>query len=368
MTLEIDVRVRRGGFRLDADFAADAAAVALWGPSGSGKSTLAQALLGLLRPERGLIRVCGETLFDSRRSIDLPAHRRRIGAVFQEGRLFPHLSVRSNLLFGRRFAPARSGPSLDEVATVLGLERLLERRPATLSGGERQRVAVGRALLSRPRLLLMDEPLASLDAARKAEILPYLERLRDEAWTPIVYVSHSPDEVRRLSQVVVPVVDGRAGPATATPIALGPGPSWLAARVVGRERGRVVLDLEGFRIAVAASAPPDDAVRLRIDPPDVLLAPSGSAAAAAAILPVTVTAVEGRGPVRLVRSRAPGGVVVAEAAAEALDEHRLAEGARGVALVRRVTIEPDLNHRVPAPKTGGIPGHESSSRRRGAGA
>lgn len=140
----------------------------------------------------------------------VPPHRRRIGYVFQEGRLFPHLNVRQNLLYGRRFTPSgeRFG-SLDEITALLGLEPLLARRPTTLSGGEKQRVAIGRAILASPRLLLMDEPLASLDAARKAETLPYIERLRDELAIPIVYVSHSPDEVARLTTEVIRLDGGR---------------------------------------------------------------------------------------------------------------------------------------------------------------
>ena len=154
--------------------------------------------------------VDGRVLFDAERRIDLPPHRRRLGHVFQEGRLLPHLSVRHNLLYGRWFSSARAMPEgSSEVVELLGVEALLARRPRSLSGGERQRVAIGRALLSAPRRCCMDEPLASLDAPRKAEILPYLERLRDHARLPIVYVSHAIDEVAQLARIMVLMSEGR---------------------------------------------------------------------------------------------------------------------------------------------------------------
>src|SRR5262245_32798533 len=198
--LEINCALERGSFQLDVAFEAPGAAVtALFGRSGSGKTTLMSVLSGLLSPERGRIALDGETLLDTARGINLPAERRALGYVFQDGRLFPHLSVRGNLNYGLRRAqqrPAQIG--LSGVVELLGLGGLLERRVAGLSGGERQRVALARALLMQPRALLLDEPLASLDAARKDEVLPYFERLRDEHRLPIIYVSHSFDEVLRL--------------------------------------------------------------------------------------------------------------------------------------------------------------------------
>jgi len=210
--IELDVDLRRsGGFQLSARFTAPGLGVtSLFGRSGSGKTTLIQMVAGVVRPERGLIRVAGETFFDSARGIDLPMERRRVGYVFQDSRLFPHLRVEDNLRYGERRAGSARPIAFDAVIAMLGIAHLLKRRPHTLSGGERQRVAIGRALLSQPRLLLMDEPLASLDEQRKAEILPYLERLRDELKLPILYVSHTLDEVLRLSDTVVVMSEGRS--------------------------------------------------------------------------------------------------------------------------------------------------------------
>jgi molybdate transport system ATP-binding protein len=200
--LDVSISHRRGDFQLDLELAAPVPGItALFGRSGCGKSTAIALIAGLLRPERGRIVLDGTVLFDATRRIDVPAHRRRIGVVFQEARLFPHLRVRGNLEYGARRLPRAAARPIgfDDVAQLLGLESLLERRPHELSGGERQRVALGRALLAQPRLLLLDEPLASLDAARREDVLPYLEKLRDALATPIVYVSHQFDEVLRLA-------------------------------------------------------------------------------------------------------------------------------------------------------------------------
>ncbi len=209
MTIDVDVTLHRDTFSLEVAFTAGAGLTALFGRSGSGKTTVIDLIAGLAQPQRGRIVVDGTVLLDTDRGVRVPVHRRRIGCVFQEARLLPHLSVRQNLRFGRLFSRGQGGPSLEAVAELLGIAALLERRPAGLSGGERQRVAIGRALLARPRLLLMDEPLSALDEARKREILPYIERLRDEAGLPIVYVSHSVAEVARLASTVVVLEGGR---------------------------------------------------------------------------------------------------------------------------------------------------------------
>jgi molybdate transport system ATP-binding protein len=206
--LAIDVEKRLGDFSLAARFETAAGVTALFGASGAGKTTLVNMIAGLIAPDRGRIRLDDDVLFDSAARIDVPAHRRRIGYVFQEGRLFPHLSVEANLDYGRRMCGlARDGAEMARIVNLLDISHLLDRRPGKLSGGERQRVAVGRALLMRPRLLLLDEPLASLDAARKREILPYLEKLRAEL--PMVYVSHHAGELKRIATSVVLLDAGR---------------------------------------------------------------------------------------------------------------------------------------------------------------
>jgi molybdate transport system ATP-binding protein len=198
-------RLARGGFLLDVDFTLPARGVTgLFGPSGSGKTTLLRCVAGLERAPGGRFEVAGEVWQDEARGIFLPTHRRRVGYVFQEASLFAHLSVRRNLEYGlRRRPPAERRVSLEEAVEWLGLEPLLDRGPRALSGGEQQRVAIARALLASPRLLLMDEPLAALDAAARQEILPYLERLYASLATPILYVSHSATEVLRLADHLV---------------------------------------------------------------------------------------------------------------------------------------------------------------------
>lgn len=208
--LVVDVEKRLGDFSLATSFSCESGVTALFGSSGAGKTSIIGMIAGLLQPDRGRIALGGEMLFDGARRIDVPASRRHIGTVFQDGRLFPHMSVRRNLDYGRWMSghPADAA-DFARVVALLDIGHLLARRPGKLSGGERQRVAIGRALLMRPRLLLLDEPLASLDAARKNEILPYLERLRDETRVPMIYVSHDAAEVKRMATRVVRIEDGR---------------------------------------------------------------------------------------------------------------------------------------------------------------
>ncbi|RFB87236.1 molybdenum ABC transporter ATP-binding protein [Rhizobium leguminosarum bv. trifolii] len=217
MTLIVAAKQRLGGFSLDAAFTSERGVTALFGRSGSGKTSLIRIIAGLARPDEGRVILDGEALTETATGTFVPKHRRRFGYVFQEARLFPHLSVRANLSYGHWFtAKTARGESFDRIVDLLGIGPLLERSPAKLSGGEKQRVAIGRALLAAPRLLLMDEPLAALDEARKAEILPYLERLRDQTEIPIIYVSHSIAEVARLANQVVVLSDGKVetiGPA-----------------------------------------------------------------------------------------------------------------------------------------------------------
>ncbi|MDA1069826.1 MAG: molybdenum ABC transporter ATP-binding protein [Proteobacteria bacterium] len=209
--IEIDVVRHRKKFSIEVRISVEQTGITtLFGSSGSGKSTLIELIAGLLRPDTGRIVVDGRVLFDHERGIDLPPEKRRLGLVFQDARLFPHLSVRANLVFGmRRLRPQDRRLAFDDVVDLLGIGRLLARRPFQLSGGERQRVAIGRALLTSPDLLLMDEPLASLDQPRKNEILPFIRRLPDELAMPVIYVSHALEEVIRLSDRVVVLADGR---------------------------------------------------------------------------------------------------------------------------------------------------------------
>jgi len=211
MSFEIAIEVRRGATRVSGDFNAPGGLTALFGPSGAGKTTTLDAVAGLLRPERGRIAVAGTVLFDSERGIDLAPEARACGYVFQDGRLFPHRTVRENLLFGWHLRPLEQRwMGLDEALDFLGIGDLLTRMPRTLSGGEAQRVAIGRALLSGPKFLLMDEPLSSLDEPRREEVMAVIERIRDELKLPILYVSHDRAEVDRLADQTIPI-RGRQG-------------------------------------------------------------------------------------------------------------------------------------------------------------
>ena len=206
MSFEVDIARRLGDRDIAVAFTADAGLTALFGPSGVGKTSVLNMIAGVLRPDRGRIVVAGEVLFDSAAQIDVPPERRGAGYIFQDGRLFPHRRVRANLLYGARRA-AGVGVSFDDTVALLGIAPLLDRWPATLSGGEAQRVAIGRALLSGPRFLLMDEPLASLDRARREAILPVIERVRYELRLPILYVSHDAVEVDRLTRRRIDMAD-----------------------------------------------------------------------------------------------------------------------------------------------------------------
>ena len=222
--LRVDISKQLGEFSIEACFASEGRVTGLFGASGAGKTSLINIIAGLLRPDRGIVTLGGETLDDTASHVHVPVHRRRIGYVFQDTRLFPHLDVRQNLDYGRRMNRlADDQPARTRVTDLLDIGGLLDRRPGKLSGGERQRVALGRALLSQPRLLLLDEPLGSLDEERKEEILPYLARLRDEAGIPMVFVSHDASEMRQLATHIVVLQRGRVtafGGAEVLPAAL----------------------------------------------------------------------------------------------------------------------------------------------------
>jgi len=288
--MSISVRIRHdfGGFQLAANFAVEQSGItALFGPSGSGKTSIVNAIAGLLRPQQGNIVIGGETVLDTQSRICVPPQLRRVGYVFQDARLFPHMSVEGNLRFGWRRAPIQAEEAeFARIVSLLGLESLLARRPAKLSGGEKSRVALGRALLSSPRILLLDEPLAALDAARKAEIFPYLERLRDEAKLPMLYVSHSLDEVARLADSVIVIKGGAVaaqGPvfdilADLDISALTGAPSFGAVidtRVSAHRQseGLSVLAFDGGQLIVPLLRhPTGQRLRVRIRAEDVMLA------------------------------------------------------------------------------------------------
>jgi molybdate transport system ATP-binding protein len=286
--LDVVIRKQLGAFRLDASFGTSAHGLtALFGRSGAGKTSIVAAIAGLLHPDSGRIVAAGETLFDSEAGVDLPAEQRRVGYVFQDARLFPHLSVRDNLRYGWKRAPATERHiAFDAVVELLGIGHLLDRRPRKLSGGEKQRVAIGRALLAQPRVLLMDEPLASLDAERKAEILPYVERLRDDLRVLIVYVSHAIEEVIRLANTIVIIEDGRVA-AQGSPERLSQrldlrpllgrfeAGAVFEASIIGHDDARVVTRLalhDQQLILPRISGAPGTRLRIRIRARDVILA------------------------------------------------------------------------------------------------
>lgn len=361
MTVSVALAHDFGGFSIDVAFEAPAGVTVLFGPSGSGKSTVLNAVAGLLRPDRGRIAIDGTVLTDTEARVILPPHRRRLGIIFQDGRLFPHLTVRQNLRYGRWFAPrAERRSSEPAVVEMLGIGALLDRAPATLSGGERQRVAIGRALLAEPRLILADEPLSALDADRKAEILPYLERLRDELRVPMLYVSHAPPEVARIATTVVML---KAGRVTAT----GPPAEVLAdPSLAGRDLGAVIeatvarhhpdgvteLTAGGLPLFLPTlAAQPGDRLRLRIAAADVMLArtrPEGLSALN--MLSGTVEEVREDGDIVLVRIATPAGRVLSRITRRSARQLAVAPGAALTAIVK------SLSH---GPEDVGTPAHAS---------
>ena len=313
MKTGVTLQHRLGDFTLDAafEFGGTACVTALFGPSGAGKSTVLAAIAGLFHPQSGCIAIAGETLFDSERGIFVPARERRVGIVFQDARLFPHMSVHANLLYGWRRAGTRAhGQAIDAVIALLGLEMLLARQPRTLSGGERARVALGRALLMNPRALLLDEPLTALDVPRKAEILPYLERLVEETKIPMLYVSHALDEVTQLAGRIVVLNEGRVmaeGSLFDVTARLDlftgrhrlPG-AVLEAEIAGQDMAHGLTELafdSEILVVPRIARPIGDKVRIRIDADDVMLAlmrPVG--VSANNVLSATVAAIREDGP------------------------------------------------------------------------
>ncbi|HEY2336134.1 MAG TPA: molybdenum ABC transporter ATP-binding protein [Burkholderiales bacterium] len=354
--LDVDVRCRVGGFALDAAFSTNAGVTALFGRSGAGKTTLLNLIAGLTRPESGRITVGGRTLYDAATGINLPAHARRVGYVFQEGRLLPHLTVRHNLLYGNYFNRKQSHViGFDAAIELLGIAHILERRPGALSGGEKQRVAIGRALLANPEVLLLDEPLASLDAPRKAEILYYVERLRDELRVPIVYVSHSLDEVVRLANTVVLISDGKvlgAGElreimsrAELRPyLGRHEGGAVIEAQVAGQdlESGLARLDFAGGTLEIPdVEGLPGERVRVRVRARDVSIATSRPTGLSIRnVLAGTVVALgEEDGPSLDVQLDLHGTALLARITRKSAAELGLRPGLPVFALIKSVSID-----------------------------
>ena len=355
MKTGVTLRHRLGDFTLDAafEFGESPCVTALFGPSGAGKSTVLAAIAGLFRPQSGRIAIAGETLFDSERGIFVPARERRVGIVFQDTRLFPHMSVHANLLYGWRRAGTRPHDrTVDAVIALLGLEALLKRQPRTLSGGERARVALGRALLMSPRALLLDEPLTALDAQRKAEILPYLERLVGETKIPMLYVSHALDEVTRLADRMVVLSEGRVVAegslfdVTArldlfTGKHLLPG-AVLEAEIAGHDAAHGLTELafdSEILVVPRIARAVGDRVRIRIDADDVMLAltkPEG--VSANNVLSAVVAAIREDGPNADVQLRLRSSLLVARITRRSLERLALKPGKSVFALIKSVTV------------------------------
>jgi molybdate transport system ATP-binding protein len=354
--IRFDAAIKLGTFAYEAAFESPSS-VSLFGRSGSGKTVTLGLISGLLRPDRGVIIVDDRVLVDTQKHVFVAKHDRRIGLVYQDAQLFPHLTVRQNLLFGRWFAPpAARAVGFDAVVETLGIAHLLGRRPGRLSGGERQRVAIGRALLSSPRLLLMDEPLAALDDERKAEVLTLIERLRDGFNIPIVYVSHSIDEVARLAAPVVVFSGGHV-------IATGPvdevfGPRRVQAEESRFERssvvtGRIVGMNEEFGLTeiahpggkiwlIGPAGAPGHDVRLVVKATDVTVATERPRdVSIRSVLSGNVGAIEQEdGPLAAVTIELPAhGRIVALVTRMAVDELRLAPGRDVFALIKTVALD-----------------------------
>lgn len=355
--ISFSCRLARSRFVLDAAFSFPGGCTALFGPSGSGKSTIARLIAGIERPDRGRIAIGDHVLVDTAAGIWEPVHKRRIGLVFQDGQLLPHLSVRHNLAYGRYFAPREaSGVDFDEIIDLLGIGHLLSARPSTLSGGERQRVAIGRALLAAPRLLIMDEPLAALDIARKHEILPFVERLRDTVGLPIIYVSHAVEEVARIANRVVRLAEGRvvaegsaeevfAAHMPATPVDRFEAVSFLSAAVL-RESPEFAVSVlahpAGEIVVPALLGGAKGTVRVAVQATNVSLAterPHGLSVRT--ILKGRIRRiVEGSGPSAAVTVELAGGdSIAAYVTRHAVSDLALGEGCEVYALVKAVSID-----------------------------
>jgi molybdate transport system ATP-binding protein len=364
--LSVDVRHRLGSFELNTRFESSGPLTALFGPSGSGKSSLVNLIGGLMRPDKGSVTIDHRVLVDTTSNVFLPKHKRRIGYVFQDARLFPHMTVSQNLRYGRFFAPsAERYADMAGVVELLGIGHLLDRKPNLLSGGEKQRVAIGRALVASPKLILMDEPLASLDDARKSEILPYIERLRDETRIPIVYVSHSIAEVARLATDIVVLADGKVVACGSTGTVLsrldllpederGEAGTVIELEVAGHDEEAELSILQGrggsWRLPRIA-AQRGDRVRVRIRARDILIAterPHGLSAIN--VLPVRVVDITGSGAEAYVRLDCGGDILAARVTRHSVTALGLAPGRNVFAVVKAITF--DRSNMAYMPSTG----------------
>jgi molybdate transport system ATP-binding protein len=354
--IEFDVALKFKSFDLDVAFQNENGITALFGPSGSGKTLTLNLIAGLMRPDSGTIKLDGRVLVDRKRGVFVAPHHRRIGVVFQDSHLFPHLSVRQNLRFGRWFAPPGERPiDFDSVVEILAIGKLLSRHPARLSGGERQRVAIGRALLCHPRLLLFDEPLAALDMERKLEILPLIERLRDEFAVPIVYVSHAIEEVARLANKLVVLDAGRVraigGPGEVFG-ALGHNSAWsrfdrisvLTMKVCGENAAYGLTELKhpaGTVWLAGPAGPLGGQVRIIVKATDVVLAAGPPRdLSVRSSLRGQIGSIEKHGPLAAVEIVLEGeGHLYAVTTRHALDELGLDRGARLFALIKTSALD-----------------------------
>ena len=355
--ISVDVALKLDDFDLDVAFENEAGITCLFGRSGAGKSLTISLIAGLARPDRGRIVLDGRTLVDTEAGTFVPTHRRRVGLVFQDPRLFPHLSIKQNLLYGRMF-PGKIPEHVpfDKVVETLGIGHLLRRRPGGLSGGEKQRVSIGRALLASPALLLMDEPLASLDTERKLEILPLIESLRDAFGVPIVYVSHAVDEVARLAARVVVLDAGRVVATGAVEAALGPALSGIGVSPFARSsvvRGAVtavdgdyglteVAHPAGNIWLVGDAGPEGRAVRVVVKATDITLArDAGSNLSIRNVLGGTVKEIDTNGGAFAGVSIALDGHghLFALATRKAVDELAIHSGDRVFALIKTVALD-----------------------------
>ncbi|WP_373502743.1 molybdenum ABC transporter ATP-binding protein [Aestuariivirga sp.] len=355
MSIAVDIQHRLGDFALSVAFESHGPLTAIFGASGSGKTSVVNVIAGLMQPGEARVVIDGKVLTDTSRNIQVPAHRRRIGYVFQDARLFPHLSVERNLSYGEWFTPrGERYAGRKQILDLLGIGHLLQRRPGDLSGGEKQRVAIGRALLASPRLLLMDEPLASLDQMRKTEIMPYLERLRDEVRIPIIYVSHSVAEVTRLATGIVVLADGRT-------VASGPAAE-IARRLdlvppEERDEGGAILDMtihgydSSFGMTVLTSdmgevhvpgeiGPKGAAARVRIRARDVMLATTEPGNISALnIFCGIVARIDDAGPSSVnVAVDCRGAIIMARITRQSAAALHLAAGSTVYAIVKAVSV------------------------------